>query len=152
MESLKTYFPYGPPIGYAKLPDELVDDLNKGCDDVIKNEELSKSQDWSQHLVGQVEQELLIPKDIINKWGKWFAMQVKAYIAQYLAQIYIPEQNFFKTDMSYEQLVKNVEAKTAVSVQSAWYVRSFAGVYNPIHTNTECELTCVGFLKTPDWS
>ena len=54
--------------------------------------------------------------------------------------------------MSYEQLVKNVGAKTSVSVLSAWYVRSFAGDYNPMHTHTDCELTCVGFLKTPDWS
>ena len=149
---MKAYYPFGPPIGHAELPKEMIDDLNKGCDKIAKDKELSKSEDYSHALVGEVEQELLIPKDIINKWGKWFAMQVKAYIAQYLAQIYIPEQNFFKTDMSYEQLVKNVEAKTAVSVQSAWYVRSFAGDYNPIHTHTECELTCVGFLKTPDWS
>ena len=39
--TLKTYFPFGPPIGYAKLPKELVNDLNKGCDDIIRNEELS---------------------------------------------------------------------------------------------------------------
>ena len=65
---MKTYFPYGPPIGYAKLPDELVNDFNKGCDNIVKDKELSKSEDWSHQLVGQVEQELLIPKDII--WTK----------------------------------------------------------------------------------
>lgn len=151
-QEMKAFFPFGPPIGHAELPKEMIDDLNKGCDKIAKDKELSKSEDYSHALVGEVEQELLIPKDIINKWGKWFAMQVKAYIAQYLAQIYIPEQKFFKTDMSYEQLVKNVGAKTSVSVLSAWYVRSFAGDYNPIHMHSDCELTCVGFLKTPDWS
>ena len=149
---MRTFFPFGPPIGHAELPKEMIDDLNKGCDKIAKDKELSKSEDWSQNLVGNVEQEILIPKDILNKWGNWFATQVKSYIAQYLAQLYIPEQQIFSTDMSYEQLVKNVGAKTAVSVQSAWYVRSFAGDYNPIHTHTDCELTCVGFLKTPDWS
>ena len=38
------------------------------------------------------------------------------------------------------------------NVLSAWYIRSFAGDYNPIHTHTDCELTCVGFLKVPDLS
>ena len=80
---MKTYFPYGPPIGYAKLPDELVNDFNKGCDNIVKDKELSKSEDWSHQLVGQVEQELLIPKDIINKWGKWFGTQVRAYVKGY---------------------------------------------------------------------
>ena len=149
---MRTFFPFGPPIGHAELPKEMIDDLNKGCDKIAKDKKLSKSEDWSQNLVGNVEQEILIPKDILNKWGNWFATQVKAYIAQYLAQMYIPEQQLFKTDMSYEQLVKNVGSKTSITVQSAWYVRSFAGDYNPIHTHTDCELTCVGFLKTPDWS
>ncbi len=149
---MKAFFPFGPPIGYAKLPKEMIDDLNKGCDKIAKDKELSKSEDWSQNLVGNVEQETLIPKDILNKWGHWFSTQVKSYIAQYLAQMYIPEQQLFKTDMSYEQLVKNVDSKTSITVLSAWYVRSFAGDYNPVHTHTECELTCVGFLKTPDLS
>ena len=105
---MKAYYPFGPPIGHAELPKEMIDDLNKGCDKIAKDKELSKSEDWSQNLVGNVEQETLIPKDILNKWGNWFATQVKAYIAQYLAQMYIPEQQLFKTDMSYEQLVKNV--------------------------------------------
>ena len=149
---MKTYYTFGPPIGHAELPKEMIDDFNKGCDDIAKDKELSKSADWSHSLVGQVNQEILIPKEILNKWGNWFAGQVKSYIAQYLAQMYIPEQQLFKTEMSYEQLVKNVGAKTSITVQSAWYVRSFVGDYNPIHTHTDCELTCVGFLKTPNWS
>ena len=149
---MKAYYPFGPPIGHAELPKEMIDDFNKGCDDIAKDKELSKSADWSHSLVGQVNQEILIPKEILNKWGNWFAGQVKSYIAQYLAQMYIPEQQLFKTDLPYEKVVKNVESKTSITVLSAWYVRSFAGDYNPIHTHTECELTCVGFLKTPDFA
>ena len=66
MTQLQTYFPFGPPIGHAVLLDELINDLNKGCDDIVKDEELAKSQDWSHNLVGQVEQELLIPREIFN--------------------------------------------------------------------------------------
>ena len=146
---MKTYFPYGPGIGHAKLPDELVNDLNKDCDDIVKNKKLSKSRDWSRSLVGEVEQELLISKDVVNKWGSWFGLQVRAYVAAYLEQLEIPEQNIMN--------FTNVDAQKAanyisIDVQSAWYIRSFAGDYNPIHTHGNCELTCVGFLKVPDIS
>ena len=149
MNPLQTYFPFGPPIGYAKLPKELVDDLNKGCDDIVKDKELSKSQDYSSYLVGQVEQELLIPKDIINKWSKWFVTQVRAYVTGDFNQLYLPEQSI--VEASKEQVLQTI-SRTQINVQSAWYVRSFAGDYNPIHTHTACQLTCVGFLKVPDLS
>ena len=43
MKPLQTYCPFGPPIGHAVLPKELINDFNKGCDDIVKDEELSKS-------------------------------------------------------------------------------------------------------------
>ena len=146
---LQTYFPFGPPIGYAELPKELVIDLNKGCDDIIKDEELLKSEDFSHTLVGQVKQELKIPIDVINKWGQWFGKQVQRYIAGYYNELYIPEQNFIIIPK--EQALKNIN-EIQVDVISAWYVQSFAGDYNPIHTHPDSELTCVGFLKVPDLS
>ena len=146
---MKTYFPYGPPIGHVKLPDELVKDFNKGCDDIIKDKNLSKSEDWSHQLVGQVEQELLIPKPVINKWGKWLGREVRTYLFEYLNQFQIPEQSIYKA--SEEQTLRAVN-NSQINVKSAWYVRSFAGDYTPMHTHTDCELTCVGFLKVPDLS
>ena len=144
---MKTYFPYGPGIGHAKLPDELVNDLNKDCDDIVKNKELSKSRDWSRSLVGEVEQELLISKDVVNKWGSWFGLQVRAYVAAYFKQLEIPEQNIMNfTNVDAQQAANH----TSINVQSAWYIRSFAGDYNPVHTHTDCQLTCVGYLKVPD--
>ena len=149
MKPLQTYFPFGPPIGHAVLPKELINDFNRGCDDIVKDKELSKSEDYSHALVGQVEQELLIPKDIINKWGQWFGTQVRHYMAEYFNQIYIPEQNIIGA--SIEQALQNI-SRMQTNVLAAWYVRSFAGDYNPVHTHTNCELTCVGFLKVPDLS
>ena len=146
---MQTYFPFGPPIGHATLPKELVNDFNKGCDDIIKDKELLKSSDHSHALVGQVEQELLIPADIINKWGKWLGAQVRAYVSGYFNQFDIPEQNILTA--SKEQASQAVD-RIQTNVKSAWYIRSFAGDYNPLHTHTDCELTCVGFLKVPDFS
>ena len=147
--TLKTYFPYGPAIGHAKLPDELVNDLNKDCDNIVKNKELSKTQDFSHALVGEVEQELLLSNDIVNKWGSWFGLQVRAYVAAYFNQLTIPNQNIFSVPMKEAlQAANNLQ----INVQSAWYIRSFAGDYNPIHTHGNCEFTCVGFLKVPDFT
>ena len=149
MKPLQTYYPFGPPIGYAKLPKELVNDFNKGCDDIVKDEELSKSEDWSHNLVGQVEQEIAIPTDILNKWGDWFHDQIKLYIGEYFNQLYIPEQNMIDVDRNITSLAIN---KMQIEVVAAWFVRSFAGDFNPIHTHTDCQLTCVGYLKVPDLS
>jgi len=149
MKPLQTYFPFGPPIGYAELPKELVNDFNKGCDDIIKDEELTKSSDHSHALVGQVEQELLISADLINKWSKWFGSQVQAYVSGYFNHLYVPEQNIIPADKS---IALQSISKIQINVKSAWYIRSFAGDYNPVHTHTNCELTCVGFLKVPDLS
>ena len=149
MTQLQTYFPFGPPIGHAVLPDELINDLNKGCDDIVKDEELAKSQDWSHNLVGQVEQELLIPREIINKWGKWFGVQVRSYVAGYFNQLYLPGQNILHS--SKKEVAKSISTMQT-NAHSAWYVRSFAGDFNPIHTHTDCQLTCVGYLKVPDLS
>ena len=146
---MKTYFPYGPAIGHAKLPDELVNDLNKDCDDIVKDKELSKTQDFSQNLVGEVEQELLLSKDVVNKWGNWFGKQVRAYVAAYFNQLTIPNQNIFSVPIEEAlQAANNLQ----INVQAAWYIRSFSGDYNPLHTHGNCELTCVGYLKVPDLS
>ena len=149
MKPLQTYFPFGPPIGHAKLPKELINDFNKGCDDIVKSKELSKSEDWSPHLVGQVEQEVKIPVEILDKWGRWFSEQIKVYVAGYFQQLYIPGQNIISTNKSIAlQSVNTMQ----INVMSAWYVRSFAGDYNPVHTHTDCQLTCVGYLKVPNLS
>ena len=146
---MKTYFPYGPPIGHTILPDELVSDFNKGCDDIVKDKELTKKQDFSHALVGEVEQELLLSADVMNKWGNWFGKQVREYVAAYFNQLTIPNQNIFSVPMKEaQQAVNNLQ----INVQAAWYIRSFTGDYNPLHTHGGCELSCVGFLKVPDLS
>ena len=85
----------------------------------------------------------------MNKWGSWFGLQVRAYVAAYFEQLEIPEQNIMTFTNGDAQQAANL---TTINVKSAWYIRSFAGDYNPIHTHGNCELTCVGFLKVPDIS
>ena len=124
---MKTYFPFGPPIGYAKLPDELVNDLNKDCDAIVKDKELSKTQDFSHALVGEVEQELLLSADVMNKWGNWFGKQVREYVAAYFNQLTIPNQNIFSVPMKEAlQAANNLQ----INVQAAWYICVLVGVFH----------------------
>ena len=64
---MKTYFPYGPPIGYAKLPDELVNDLNKGCDDIVKNKEYYQKNKESINEKRRVRREILIMMGLMRR-------------------------------------------------------------------------------------
>ena len=54
-------------------------------------------------------------------------------------------------DIQKEQVAQAI-TRTQTNIQAAWYIRSFAGDYNPVHTHTDCQLTCVGYLKVPDLS
>ena len=51
------FAPFGPTMGYFKMPDNLVNFLNKSMD--------KKLDDFSDHLVGKVTQELHFDKDIL---------------------------------------------------------------------------------------
>ena len=148
--SYQTYYPFGPSIGVAKMSEEMVNDLNKACDYIVNDKKLSKDFDFSRQLVGEVEQELEMPVEVINKWGRWFITQVTNYARDNINQLYFHSQMIQHKD-SYEDSMKHLK-DIQVGVGSAWFVRSFAGDFNPLHIHTNCHLTCVGFLKVPDWS
>ena len=52
--------PFGPAIGHTTMPDEIVkafnDDVDGGTD----------GPDWSGHLVGKVDEQRLIPTDVLE--------------------------------------------------------------------------------------
>ena len=57
--------------------------------------------------------------------------------------------NFVSTELA--RHFKQLSEGTGFSIQynSAWIVRQFAGEFNPAHIHTECDLSCVGYLKLP---
>jgi len=120
--------PFGPSIGRCKLPQELIDDFNKDCDGIIADKEKSKLHDYSDSLVGNVKQELLISPKIFTKWVPYFKKLITAYIRAH---------------------TENVSEFQRIKFQSAWYVRSFAGDFNPAHYHTNCHMSCVGYLSLP---
>jgi uncharacterized protein (TIGR02466 family) len=119
---------------HAKLPMDLVRRLNKYTNKTIKDEKKAKQLDHSDHLVGKLKQEFLIDHTELNKHTDTFNQIIA---------------NFVQTELA--RHFKQLSEGTGFSIQynSAWIVRQFAGEFNPAHIHTECDLSCVGYLKLP---
>ena len=143
MKPLQIYFPFGPPIGYAELPKELVNDFNKGCDDIVKDKELSKSEDWSHNLVGKVHKEVQIP--IKNRADKEFLFNVmKSACVDYLK-----ESIKNHTAYSWKKLAGNaIPTLDNIHLTHSWVVSQYAGEYNPWHHHSG-DFSSVIYLKLP---
>tara|TARA_A100001515_G_scaffold91598_1_gene73032 strand:+ start:2798 stop:3445 length:648 start_codon:yes stop_codon:yes gene_type:complete len=125
--------PFGPTIMKFTLPDALIADFNAACDEISKSEELKNKLDFSNYLVGKVRQEFLIPDNVIDKHLTYFYNCLGAYY-----------KFMFESGLVRKE-------KTNAKKLSGWFVRSFAGDFNPCHVHNGCNMSCVGYLKLPDW-
>jgi uncharacterized protein (TIGR02466 family) len=121
--------PFGPALGHTKLPGQIIDAFN---DDIDKGTE---GPDWSDHLVGKVEAEHLIPSDLLKNHTEFFKDATLKYIADYAHRNCRPIRP---------------DVKPQVHIHSAWYVQQKANDYNPMHLHTNAELSCIGYLQMPD--
>ena len=124
------FAPFGPTMGYFKMPDNLVNFLNKSMD--------KKLDDFSDHLVGKVTQELHFDKDI------------RKYTANNLLKFIIDYHQYTKNRNSMGKFNLDSSKKAHLDIVSAWFVRQFENEYNPMHIHNNCTLSCVGYLKLPD--
>ena len=118
--------PFGPRIAKLKISKSLIKKINKEIDTIVDNQNLSKKFDYSKELVGQVSQELKLPKTFINKYLKSFLLKItKNYIEK--------------------SLKKKI---TIFKIKNVWVVRQFENEYNPIHYH-DGHISGVGYLKVP---
>ena len=52
----------------------------------------------------------------------------------------------FPDDKQFEEQKDNFK----IGIASGWYVRQYAGDFNPAHYHTGCQISCLGYLKLPD--
>ena len=126
-EDLKVFRPFGPTIAKVKIPDNLVKELNDYADNIINNEQKKKDLDWGKNLVGNVKQEFMIEKDVMEKigWGKFLASSVREWIRQ-----------------------TNKREITKFNIMNSWIVRQFKNEYNPSHWHNG-HVSGVGYFKVP---
>ena len=118
---------FGPSIFKAKIPEELLNKLNKFIDDTINNEEESKKLDVGKGLVGDVKQEFKLDKKTVQESG-WLK-----FLGDTVAQwIYKDTGN----KISEFRLIES------------WVVRQFENEYNPTHWHSG-HISGAGFLKVP---
>ena len=129
-KEMELFAPFGPTMGYYRMPDELVDKLNSKMSDKLK--------DYSDNLVGKVKAELAFDDEIIKIAQEGLGQFVGKYQA-------------------YSEIRNSLGAKSldvenynyGLQVISGWFVRQFENEYNPLHIHTGSRMSCVGYLKLP---
>ncbi len=123
---MKILSPFGPKIAKLKFSNSIIKKINNEVDKIIAQEKLSKKYDYSKKLVGQVKQEIELPKIFIKKnLDKLISNSIR---------------NFIKSTTG-----KNIKK---VKIKNLWVVNQYANEYNPVHYHNR-HISRVGYLKIP---
>ena len=126
---LKVLSPFGPKIAKLRFSNLLLKKINHEVDRISSNKSLANKLDYSKKLVGQVKQEISLPKSFIKKnLEKIVSKNIKYFI--------------------YKILGKKVKK---VKIKNFWVVRQFSNEYNPIHFH-DGDISGVGYLKVPKFT
>ena len=119
---------FGPSIFKVKIPENLLNHLNKFIDNTIKDKEQSKNLDVGKGLVGDVKQEFRLDKKTVEEsgWLKFLGDSVAQWI--------------------YKDTGKKISEFKLIET---WVVRQFENEYNPIHWHSG-HISGAGFLKLPE--
>ncbi len=123
---MKVVSPFGPKIGIIKIPKKIINQINKEFEKIIKNKNLSKKNDYSKKLVGQVKQEIELSNSFINK-------NLKRFINENI-------NKFLKKALN--------KKSNKIKIKNLWVVKQLKNDYNPIHFHNG-DLSGVGYLKIP---
>ena len=123
---MKILSPFGPKIAKLKFSNSIIKKINNEVDKIIAQEKLSKKYDYSKKLVGQVKQEIELPKIFIKKnLDKLITHSIRSFIKSTTG--------------------KNIKK---VKIKNIWVVNQYANEYNPVHYH-DGHISGVGYLKIP---
>jgi hypothetical protein len=126
---LKVLSPFGPKIAKLNFSKQLIQKINNEVDKINTNKLLVNKLDYSKKLVGQVKQEISLPR---------------SFVKRNLESIIFKNINDF--------LNKILGKKTRkIKIKNFWVVRQFSNEYNPIHFH-DGHISGVGYLKVPKFS
>ena len=132
--NFKLFKPFGSTLAKAELPLQLLKDFKDDLKTIREDKQKRKDHNWGDRLVGHVQEEYLISPPIMLKWKAAF---------------------FDPIIISYTNAHFKMEKVKSVLINSAWYVVSKPGDYNPLHNHSEYikgnySLSCVGYLSLPE--
>ena len=123
---MRVLSPFGPKIAIIKIPKNIINKINQEVDKILNDKKKLKKSDYSNKLVGQVQQEIQLDKNFIQKnLLNFIGSNVKKYIKK--------------------SINKNTKK---ITLRNLWVVRQFKNEYNPIHFHSG-NISGVGYLKIP---
>ena len=124
---------FGPFMARLELPEEVVVNLTKMSDDLLKNPNTPSN---GQRLAGVIHDEKVIyQQDFIDAGvNEILEKCVKNYV-------------YHGASDHYGNIIKDCMIQTQIN--SAWIVSQYENEYNPEHTHSGCEISGVIYLKTP---
>ena len=123
---MKILSPFGPKIAKLKFSNSIIKKINTEVDKIVAQKKLSKKYDYSKKLVGQVKQEIELPKIFIKKnLDKLITYSIRSFIKSTTG--------------------KNIKK---VKIKNLWVVNQYANEYNPVHYH-DGHISGVGYLKIP---
>ena len=123
---MKILSPFGPKIAKLKFSSSIIKKINTEVDKIVAQKKLSKKYDYSKKLVGQVKQEIELPKIFIKKnLDKLITYSIRSFIKSTTG--------------------KNIKK---VKIKNLWVVNQYANEYNPVHYH-DGHISGVGYLKIP---
>ena len=123
---MRVLIPFGPKIAIIKIPKNIIKKINQEVDKILNDKKKLKKSDYSNKLVGQVQQEIQLDKNFIQKnLLNFIGSNVKKYIKK--------------------SINKNTKK---ITLRNLWVVRQFKNEYNPIHFHSG-NISGVGYLKIP---
>ena len=123
---IKVLSPFGPKIAKLKFSKELINKINYEVDKISSNRFLANKLDYSKKLVGQVKQEISLPRLFVKKnLEKIVSKNIKEFVNKSLGK-----------------------KPKSVKIKNFWVVRQYSNEYNPIHFH-DGHISGVGYLKVP---
>tara|TARA_Y100000590_G_scaffold142634_1_gene163711 strand:- start:308 stop:931 length:624 start_codon:yes stop_codon:yes gene_type:complete len=128
MENFEIIKPFGPSIVKIKMPNEMINEMNKYVDTIIQDKEKSQKLNYGKQLIGKVQQEFLMEIDFMKKikWAEFLGSNVHRWVSA-------------ETENKIEKF----------ELIRSWIVRQFQNDYNPVHYHSG-HISGVGYLKVPE--
>ena len=84
---MKVFNPFGPVLAKVRIPKKIVNKINLEVDNIFLNKKLSKKNDYSKKVVGQVYQEIRLSDQFTSKVIKKFLLKnISSYIKKSINQ------------------------------------------------------------------
>ena len=120
--------PFGPTIAKLEFPKTIIEQLNNYVEKIILDKKKLEDFDNGKNLAGNVKQEFLVEKEILDSSGFY---------------------KFLRQSVSIWLEASDKKKITEFTIKKSWIVRQFENEYNPIHYHSG-HISGVGYLKIPN--